>query len=663
MRPAIRVLRRWPGLPVVALFMLALAVRLLRLTYHSLWFDEAVSVFWAGQPLGRIWSVGMSLVEDKHPPLYHLLLHVWISLFGDSDGAVRSLGSLLGAAAVLPIIGIGQLLGSRSAGVVAGLLAALNPFLVWYSQEVRMFMPATAIGLAGLYGLLRAWQCCSDARREGLQARPTRCAGWLLVALVGLVCACYTYLFGLFFVVVAGVWLLALLLVTGPVRALRRPWKGFLVCAAMIAVSAALVAPLLWSAWQVNQAESVPGRAFQHFGGAIRNLLTAFSVHSGPWSDCISRSAWVVAAVMACIGMTVPLGQRTESRGLGIAGRPCLAAFLLTPLLLGGVLLSRDRSLFDEPRYFIMLVPGLCLLWGRALAMTIDRFKWVGAGLLTATLGMAIISLSHVWLPQNLREDWRTVAQYVETHAGSNDAVLVHVDYVHVAFDRYFGGPQPVFFPFGSRVQGSSEIDAPLTGLLAFDSVWLVQSHTEQVDPDHLVEHWFADRFPLATEQYPAGVTIKRFITRYRLPALPGDASGVWVELGPDIYLAGCSVVELATPATDERSHPPSAWVHVTLDWSAQATPSVDYSSSVRMIDRQGQVWGDKLQRAQETLRVWPTSRWEPGEIVREEVDVNLNPLTPAGYYRIVVGLLDPSGGPLGGEFSCAEVQVVPERR
>lgn len=53
------------------LFPLALAVRLIGLTYHSLWFDEVMSTFWASKPAAEIWRVGLSLSQDKHPPLYY----------------------------------------------------------------------------------------------------------------------------------------------------------------------------------------------------------------------------------------------------------------------------------------------------------------------------------------------------------------------------------------------------------------------------------------------------------------------------------------------------------------------------------------------------------------------------------------------------------------
>ena len=163
------------------LFGLALGLRLYHLTYHSLWFDEVMSTVWAARPAGEIWRVGLALVEDKHPPLYYLMLHGWSGLFGVGDATVRTLGALLGAVAVLPAYGIGLRLGGRMSAVIGALFVALNPFLIWYSQEARMFMPATTFALIGLYGVARLADdagrrtraaCCGPWRASSSASRP-----------------------------------------------------------------------------------------------------------------------------------------------------------------------------------------------------------------------------------------------------------------------------------------------------------------------------------------------------------------------------------------------------------------------------------------------------------------------------------------------------------
>jgi hypothetical protein len=109
--------------------------------------------------------------------------------------------------------------------------------------------------------------------------------------------------------------------------------------------------------------------------------------------------------------------------------------------------------------------------------------------------------------------------------------------------------------------------------------------------------------------------------------------------------------------AADEMLHPPSGWVHVRLWWEAVAPLADNYVATAQMIGPEG-VWGDRLHRPTEALRFWPTTTWQPGEIVRDELDVNLNPVTPPGDYPIVIGVMDGSGQPLGTTVECGRVTI-----
>jgi hypothetical protein len=68
-------------------------------------------------------------------------------------------------------------------------------------------------------------------------------------------------------------------------------------------------------------------------------------------------------------------------------------------------------------------------------------------------------------------------------------------------------------------------------------------------------------------------------------------------------------------------------------------------------VDEAGQIWGDSLARDGAAIRTWPTSAWLPGEVVRVDYDVNLNPVTPAGTYRLVIDLA-------GEQVACGEVAI-----
>ena len=133
------------------MILIGLALRLYNLTYHSLWFDEAISIHWARQTVPRIVEVGFTLVEDRLPPLYYLMLKGWSTLFGYSEPSVRSLSVVFGVLLIPTTASLAALLFNRRVALVAAALVAFNPFLIWYSQEARMYAPVAFFGVLAIW--------------------------------------------------------------------------------------------------------------------------------------------------------------------------------------------------------------------------------------------------------------------------------------------------------------------------------------------------------------------------------------------------------------------------------------------------------------------------------------------------------------------------------
>ncbi len=630
--------------PLICVLWLALAVRLTHLTYHSFWFDEAVSALWAGRPAAEIWQVGMALRADKHPPLYYLLLHFWSGLVGGGDFPLRAMGVFLGTFALVPVFGIGRRLGGRWLGLGSALLLALNPFLVWYSQEARMFMPAATFALLGLYGVLRLGEvhATSAAWRVGRQELLA-----MLLMVVGLLAALYSYLYSAFLLPVAAIWLaLQWWQERGQPEAGRRLALG----AGGLATVALLFLPLAWSAWQVSGAEAVPGKAFAGMGPALRSMLKAYALGWPRWPATWTSLFTVAFGLLALAGCLVP-SARPGRRHMGIF----LLAWLGVILLVGGLLLRRDSQVFAESRYHIMMVPALCLAWPRALQWLWSRCRPIGLALVALVLVVTLTALPANWAPENRREAWREVAGFIEAHAGPNDAIVIQADYLHLAFRRYFTGRQPIFFPFTDRLADPAMVEPPLAGLHAFDTVWLVQAHHEDLDPHQLVLSWFAARYPLVTEVYPTGIAIHGFAQRYRLSELPGNVAPLQAPaVFAALRLLACQYQPTQLSPRDDLFHPPSAWIHAVTYWTVHdSRPPESLWPRLRLVDAAGQVWGESLERAGDTFHLWPVSRWLPGEVVRGDHDINLNPVTPPGKYRVIVEVPGSEG-----QVSCGEVEI-----
>lgn len=122
----------WP-LPILLLATLA---RLYGSTASAIWCDEGSSLLMSQYPPSLIW---VHSGHDVHPPLYFLLLHAWIGVFGDGIFSVRFISVLPGIGTVALGIWLVYQISTRCAAVLAGILLALLPIAVRYSQEVRMY--------------------------------------------------------------------------------------------------------------------------------------------------------------------------------------------------------------------------------------------------------------------------------------------------------------------------------------------------------------------------------------------------------------------------------------------------------------------------------------------------------------------------------------------
>lgn len=106
------------------ILILASAVRFYGFTTSAVWCDEGSSLMLSDYPLADIW---LHASHDVHPPLYFMLLHGWMALFGDSLVSIRTLSVLPGIATVLLGMWLVRLIATPRAALVAGLLLALLP--------------------------------------------------------------------------------------------------------------------------------------------------------------------------------------------------------------------------------------------------------------------------------------------------------------------------------------------------------------------------------------------------------------------------------------------------------------------------------------------------------------------------------------------------------
>ena len=121
----------WSLVFLLSVISLAFWLRVFRLGGQSLWYDEGVSFYLTGLSLPEMlaWTA-----YDIQPPLYYLLLRLWVGLAGGTEFALRFPSLFFGVLAVPLFHALGKKLFGSAAGFIAAFLAALSPLYLWYSQ-------------------------------------------------------------------------------------------------------------------------------------------------------------------------------------------------------------------------------------------------------------------------------------------------------------------------------------------------------------------------------------------------------------------------------------------------------------------------------------------------------------------------------------------------
>ena len=127
-----------------------LAVRLWGLTDSCLWFDEIFSVHAAEHSWNSIlWFVSLDLI---HPPLFYVLLKLWIGIGGESVFWLRLFPVIFSVIAIFPFLSLcRELKLGKWTQVVALFLLAINGSLIKYAQEVRMYSLLMCLSLFSIW--------------------------------------------------------------------------------------------------------------------------------------------------------------------------------------------------------------------------------------------------------------------------------------------------------------------------------------------------------------------------------------------------------------------------------------------------------------------------------------------------------------------------------
>ena len=361
---------------LAAIVAIGAAVRFTGLGEQSYWLDESFTVLTIDHDLGGM----LDAVADNEssPPLYYVLAWLWSQAFGVDEAGLRSLSALLGTLTVPAAFLAARRLISRPAALATALLVAVNPFLVWYSQEARAYALAILLATVSVHLAARAAEE-GDARSLG---------GWALAA-AGAVASHY---FALFLVAAEAVWLL---------RAPASARRARVAIAAVAAVCVALV-PLA-----LAQRDNGGASGFREaaLSGRIADVPKEFLLgeFGGPFRGLGPLCAVLAAAAVALLVARGSAEERRRAVVPAALGAATVALALVAVPLGFDYLTPRHLAIAWVP-LFLVVAAGLATRGARA----------AGTALAAAlAIAFAAITLAIPFDDDLQRDDWRAAARAV----------------------------------------------------------------------------------------------------------------------------------------------------------------------------------------------------------------------------------------------------------
>ncbi|MCL4398151.1 glycosyltransferase family 39 protein [Patescibacteria group bacterium] len=427
--------------------------------------------------------------QDVNPPLYNLLLHFWVQVFGTSLDATRTLSLIfflltLGAIYIL----FKEASNTRIAFLTVALFA-LSPFVLWYSNETRTYTLFTLVTtINNIYYL-------QFLRTRGQTGK----LGFVLSAVIGT----FTHYF--FFFVLLTQFLYAiirhrnlflkffgLLFLTG---------FGFLPWAVYVFINglAAATQPVIPTPTTFNIFETLISFLFGFQNPVVTGVLVSF------WP--------LIVLFMLLVFTNRP--QLNHAREIDYF---MLLSFL--PIILT-FLLSFIRPIFLA-RYLIFVLPTLFFL----LAWALENFP---AGLSRLFTTILLVIMVGLLLVQNfsvntpVKEDYQQVSNFLDQNAAPQDIIAVsapftiypleysytgHTKIVTIPlWDQYAVGPTPPFTvnSMQSQLASYSQIYNRLFLVLSYDQGY-----------ESRIRNYMDTHYKLLEDKvFPSGIDLRVYKLRY----------------------------------------------------------------------------------------------------------------------------------------------------
>ena len=634
---------------LLSLILLAYGRAVFLLDAKALWWDESLSLQRAEQGLvellrGVLWmrdGFTDALTIDQHPFFSFLLQGALLRAAGDSEYVLRYISAMAVTLMVPALWLLGRLFVRRgilpaAAPLLAALLAAGSPFLLWYGQEARPYALWTVLAVLTTWLLLRA--------TEGAALQRGFALGFVAAELMFVTTHYYAVLLLPVHALILFVWLA------------RRNLPAALAAAALLLVTGSLAGA--YGAYMIF-AQGGGGQNFASISLAmlVPDLLNAFSL--GLSVDL--AQVWWIDWIFGALALTGALWCVRSRRAIA-AGGWVLPAFVIVPVAIL-LLLNEFRPLYMNARHLSLLVGAFILLTAGGLGLIWSRQRVLGA---VVTLGLLAAVVYSTWNYHTqeayAKDDFARFGSYLDGRIMPGDAVLFYPSSAWRIFEYYApvtaamaraqsAGDAPIGVYGIPLLNGSLDDSRAWLATLGeeYTRIWVLKSGTHPYfDPQWELEDWLrANMLRVRDAKFFSHSSLHAELYLPSIPvfeSLPADVQQpTTAEWGNLVRLAGYSVEPPVSQSPASQS-PVSQSLGsgplpspLRLYWQVLEKPQRRYKYIVQLVEQAAdgstQVLG-AIEREPYEGDI-PTLYWDPGKTILEYVEFPV-PLQepPAGSQR-----------------------------
>ena len=592
---------------VVLILLLATYLRFRLIDSQSLWYDEGNS---ARMILRSSEEIVASVAADVHPPAYYLLLKTWAGMIGGSEFGLRSLSAFAGLLVVSVMYVLGCKLGNHLVASLAGIIGAIHPGLVYYSQEVRMYMVCTLLSAILIYISVRL----SSLRKIG---RVFRVNLWHISFVLCATTGLYVhYAFGFILFAVYLEFAYEMLTID---RKYRRSFMLELVCLQV----GILIFYMPWLSTAIEHLTSWPAERV-----SLPLVIAIWEVWNwlalGPTVEATETVLGLV-----CLGVIVVIGLARDSKNLF-----CIALWMIAPI--GLILIF---GLFSEAfeKFLVLSVPAVAIIAASGFARLIQHLyipaRILAFLILTIVLSYTYVSLDNLYYNEYYRrDDYRGVVANIVDDYRDGDAVLLNAPNQAEVIEYYYPSMAHVFpvaraRPFDAEIQ-ILELEEIASDHSRLKSVFWGD---EQADPDGVVEQWLNSNAYKTSERWYGHVRLMEYNIAEERQMQEIDANFD-------------EIVRLERYGLNSQLFRPGDVVQVTLDWSTARETSSRYKVFIHVYSNTN--LPPVAQHDSEPVGgSMPTNIWVSNEVITDMHGVSLPSDIQVGEYTLAVGMYSVEDG------------------